>query len=253
MTHIVVVGASAFLGRKLALRLSPRAQTLTLVARRADHLLRVAEDAYAAERADVVALDLADPAATEQAALAVVQRHPQVDVLLNVAGGAFVGRLAECGAATLRHEVDAYVRGLTLFTTLLLPSLRRARKAVVVNLLADWVTRTGAMEGGNAVFTMTKAALASFGDCLASEEWRHGVAVSNVFLGQMSEEDDTSRIPRDDAGMPTLLAMDEVCAFIEWMLAAETVRVPAITLLPSDRSYARRRAQAGGPDWDVGA
>ena len=72
MTHIVVVGASAFLGRKLALRLSPRAQTLTLVARRADHLLRVAEDAYAAERADVVALDLADPAATEQAALAVV-------------------------------------------------------------------------------------------------------------------------------------------------------------------------------------
>ena len=249
--RVILMGASALLGRKLALRLSLHSSELVIAARQEDRLQCVAAEIGDSTTVDVVAFDLANSRATQHAAESILARHPKIDVLINVAGGSYVGPLNECASSTLRHEVDAYVRGLSLFTALMLPALRQAKTSLIVNLLADWVTRTGAMEGGNALFTMTKTALAAFGEGIASEEWRNGVAVSNVYLGEMSPLDDTSRISRTPHGLPELLSMDEVCDFVERLIFMDTARISSITLVPADRSYARRRAQAGGSAWDI--
>ena len=85
--HSLVTGASSGLGADFARELAGRGATLTLVARREDRL-RALQDALTAAgaEAEVVALDLNDPAAPDRLLAGAETRRRPVDVLVNNAG-----------------------------------------------------------------------------------------------------------------------------------------------------------------------
>jgi short-subunit dehydrogenase len=247
---IVILGASAWLGRRLAVRLAKRADKLILIARRLDRLQAVAEESGYKERIETYTLDLAKIQEIQEVSEKLVNSLGEIDIFLNVVGGDYVGRVKDCEVANFCQMFDAYVRGQTLFLSLLLPALRQAKNSLVINFLADWVTRKAGMECGNAIFSTTKAAMVTFSDCLVSEESQHGLAATNIYLGQISEQEDEELLERDVNGQISMLYMKEICDFIETILDFKSMRVLDVTLVPQQRSYARRQIQAGEQNWD---
>ncbi|HEV3505522.1 MAG TPA: SDR family NAD(P)-dependent oxidoreductase, partial [Actinomycetes bacterium] len=82
--HALVTGASSGLGADFARELARRGASLTLVARREDRLRMLQGELSAAgAEAEVVVLDLNDPAAPDRLLAAATERRRPVDVLVN--------------------------------------------------------------------------------------------------------------------------------------------------------------------------
>jgi NAD(P)-dependent dehydrogenase (short-subunit alcohol dehydrogenase family) len=249
--NIVILGGSKWLGKRLAQTLLPNAERLILLSRSPIAPQLVCGARAEAHRVDCRVMDLADIEAVKATAKQIAKDYDKLDLVLNVAGGTYVGRLADSQPTEFCQMFDAYIRGITLFNTLLLPPLRNAASPLVMNFLADWAVRKPGMECGNAIYGVTKSALASFSDYLASEEWPHGIAVTNVFLGHISEQDDETLLERDERGHSTRILMSEICTLVTTILAFRSIRVADVTLIPQQRSYARQRFQAEATKWDA--
>ena len=99
MPHALITGASAGLGRALAVELAKRNWSLTVDARRSEPLERVADELAALTDVRAVPGDIADPAHRAALVAAVGQNGP-VDLLVNNAsdlGGSPLPRLRPKG------------------------------------------------------------------------------------------------------------------------------------------------------------
>lgn len=173
-TH-VLTGAGSGIGAAVAERLQARGDHLVLLARDEAR----AEDLAATHPgADVVALDLADPAAVE--AWRPPEGHDGVDSLLHVAGYVELGPVATTDRAVWERTLHVNVTAPALLTGTLLPALRARRGTVVfvnsgagINAHAQW-----------GAYAASKFALRALADALRAEEAPHGVRVSTVFPGR---------------------------------------------------------------------
>ena len=93
---VLVVGASGGLGRELCLSLAARGARLCLTSRSADRLLPIA-----AEAAQVIVGDLADPQFPARAVAETRARFGRLDGVVNAAGVVAFGPLADTTDATL--------------------------------------------------------------------------------------------------------------------------------------------------------
>lgn len=134
-TTAVVTGATSGLGLETARALAAHGATVVLAARDADKLAAAAETLAAAVPGAAVetqVLDLASLASVREAAAALLEAHPGIDLLVNNAG---------VMACPLSRTADGFEMqfgtnhlGHFLLTNLLLPALRTAPGARVVCL-----------------------------------------------------------------------------------------------------------------------
>ena len=123
----VVTGASSGIGAATARRLAKDGHTVVAAARRVDRLERLA--AEVGGRA--VRLDVADQASVDALAAGL----DTVDVLVNVAGGAFGGDpVADADPADWQRMFEVNVLGTLRVTRALLPLLRAGAGGTIVNL-----------------------------------------------------------------------------------------------------------------------
>jgi 3-oxoacyl-[acyl-carrier protein] reductase len=177
----VVTGAGSGLGRAMALRLAREGAHVHLV-----DIDQAAAEATAVEarrcgvHAAVTQCDLADPAAIEDLAAALIQRWGAIDILVNNAGVGWYG-------PTLNMEPEAWDRLLAInlhapiqLTTRLLPILLARPESHVVNTasIAGWVCG-----GRQAAYQVSKYGLVGFSESLRAECSRHGLGVTAVCPG----------------------------------------------------------------------
>ncbi|CAA9255678.1 MAG: Putative oxidoreductase [uncultured Corynebacteriales bacterium] len=123
----VVTGASSGIGAATARRLAKDGHTVVAAARRVDRLERLA--AEVGGRA--VRLDVTDQASVDALAAGL----DTVDVLVNVAGGAFGGDpVADADPADWQRMFEVNVLGTLRVTRALLPLLRAGAGGTIVNL-----------------------------------------------------------------------------------------------------------------------
>jgi NAD(P)-dependent dehydrogenase (short-subunit alcohol dehydrogenase family) len=133
MTKIALVtGANKGIGYAIAAELATRGMSVLLAARDA----RRGEQAAAALGGDVhpVVLDVTDPDSARAAAEHVEARFGQLDVLVNNAGVTGPRGVAAVDADAVRTVFETNVFGVLTVTNALLPLLRRAPSARIVNL-----------------------------------------------------------------------------------------------------------------------
>jgi NADP-dependent 3-hydroxy acid dehydrogenase YdfG len=127
----VVTGASSGIGEATARGLAREGFSLVLGARRRDRLAEVAQELGAL----ALPLDVRDLASIETFVRAVDAKFPAVEVLINNAGlAAGLQPLAEGNDDDWVQMMETNVLGLLRVTRAMLPLLRRAPRAHIVNL-----------------------------------------------------------------------------------------------------------------------
>jgi NAD(P)-dependent dehydrogenase (short-subunit alcohol dehydrogenase family) len=180
-----ITGASAGIGRALALEFARRGADVAVSARRVDRLAEVVDQIDALGRHGLaVPCDVTDDADVARAVDAVLARFGRLDVAVANAGFGVVGRLEDLSDADLRRQFDTNVFGAMSTARHALPALRRTRGRLalvssVAGLLAS--PRTGA-------YTASKFALRGLGLTLAQELHAAGVSCTLLNPGFVATE-----------------------------------------------------------------
>jgi short-subunit dehydrogenase len=177
----VVTGAASGIGAGLARILAARGCALALADRNAEGLAIVAADAHA--RGVVVSehvLDISDADAVAALPEAVLAAHGRVNVVVNNAGVALMGRFEQVSAADFEWLFGINFWGTVRMTRAFLPLLRQERAAQIVNLSSIY----GIMAPpGQTAYSASKFAVRGFSEALRNELEGSPVGVTVVHPG----------------------------------------------------------------------
>jgi len=191
-TVALVTGASSGLGAGFARELAERGADLVLTARRQDRLEGLAVEL--AEKygtvSTVIPLDLAAPGAVTELVADLHTRGITVGTLVNNAGFATYGTLADTDPVRLSEEVSLNVTALTALTRALLPDLLQASRAHPAGAALVNLASTAAFQPvpKMAVYAATKAYVLSFTEALWYETRQSGLKVTAICPGPVDTE-----------------------------------------------------------------
>jgi NAD(P)-dependent dehydrogenase (short-subunit alcohol dehydrogenase family) len=178
----LVTGATAGIGREIALTLAARGAEVVVHGRNAERGAATVQAITAAGgRARFVAADLADPASVDRLA----QAAGAVDVLVNNAAVYEFGPLVEATAEFVDLHIATNVRAPVLLVAALAPGMMQRRHGSIVNISTGAVD-TPVRAGG--VYVASKAALNHLTLVWADEFGSAGVRVNTVAAGPTRTE-----------------------------------------------------------------
>ncbi|MTD43609.1 SDR family NAD(P)-dependent oxidoreductase [Conexibacter sp. W3-3-2] len=183
----LVTGASSGIGVDIARELAQRGHALVLVARREDRLAAVAQELRDAHgvRVEVLACDLADPAARDALPDRVAALGLEVSILVNNAGYGTVGEIGTVDAAKETGQVRLNCEAVVALSTAYVPAMvARGEGAILV------VASSAGFQPipGQATYAATKAFALSFSEGLHTELKDKGVAVTALCPGPVETE-----------------------------------------------------------------
>ncbi len=215
-TTAVITGASSGIGAEIARELTRRGHGVTLVARREDRLIALADELSGAHRvrAEVIAADLTDADSRAELPVQLQERGLTPDILVNNAGFTTMGPVhrAERAAelALVRTNVEAVVDLCTLFV----PGMVTRHRGAVLNTAS-----TAAFQPlpGQAGYGASKAFVLSYSRALGAELRGKGVTVTTLCPGPVETGfAEAAGMTDDEAG--------EALPKIMWLPAADVAR-----------------------------
>lgn len=214
----LVTGASAGIGREVALRLAEAGARVVVHGRDPGRTAEVAELTGGVP----VLADLAQPEAVAALADAALAAHGHVDVVVANAGLGWCGPFAEMGAEELQRllAVDL-VAPLQVVRRLLPPMLER--RAGHVSLVGSVAGRTGV--AGEAAYASAKAAIDAFAESLRLEVHDRGVCVSLVVPGVVDTGFFAARGRPYDRRWPRPVSPDDVARAVVDAIAHDRAEV----------------------------
>jgi short-subunit dehydrogenase len=182
----VVTGASSGIGAELARELARRGQGVTLVARRAERLVALAEELRVlGVRAEVIAADLADR--DERASLAdrVTALGLSTEILVNNAGLSTLGPVHRADPTSEVAMIEVDVVAVADLCTRFLPAMVERGRGAVLN-----VASTAAFQPlpGQAAYAAAKAFVLSYSRSIGGELRGTGVTVTALCPGPVATE-----------------------------------------------------------------
>jgi short-subunit dehydrogenase len=232
----VVAGASAGIGRAIALELAASGAGVWLLARRGDVLAEVvAEVRERGGCAWAFALDLCRDEDLARFLERLRSEGAEVGILVHSAGMHVLGSIAESSVADLDAQYRVNVRAPYALTKLLLPMLQ-ARRGQVVFVNSSVGLQAQAQVGA---FAATQHALKALADALREEVNGVGVRVLSVFPGRTATpRQETLHAKEGKSYRPErLMQPADVAAVIRQALVMErTAEVTDIRVRPMQKS-----------------
>jgi short-subunit dehydrogenase len=187
---VVVTGASAGIGRELAVQLGPRAGTMVLLARRAPLLEALRAELSARHprlRALALAVDLSDEADVDRVVAEMHRQVGHVDVLINNAGVGHQALFDQTEWPRIRQVLRTNVLAVAQLTAALLPSMVARGRGGVLNI------GSGAgltVMPAAAAYSASKHFVDGFSEALRADLAGTGVVVTQVCPGPVESEFD---------------------------------------------------------------
>ena len=132
MKVAVVTGASSGIGQEIARGLARKGWVCVLLARREDRLRALADEIHG----EVEVCDVSDRAAVEATAARVLERHPQVHLLVNNAGVSGRSTFLDGDPDVIEGVIRTNYLGSVWCLRALMPGLEAAAPADVVNIVS---------------------------------------------------------------------------------------------------------------------
>lgn len=229
----LVTGASAGIGRGIALELARRGHDLVVVARREEELRSLAVECERehAARVEVLPMDLLAPNAAGKLVQQLEDQRLRVDLLVNNAGLMDMGRFAQIDVERHERLLQLNVVVLTSLTRRLLGPMIERRHGRVLN-----VASTSAFQPvpSLALYAATKAFVLSLSESLSEELRGTGLTVTALCPG-ITKTDMVDRAQGEHEAMQALPSMfqsdvDDVAREgVEACLAGRPVVVPGLS------------------------
>lgn len=216
----VVTGASSGIGAATARALAAAGYHVVLTARRKERI-----EALAAElpHAEAYPLDVTDRAAVDAFA-ATLDRYPSLDVLVNIAGGAYGAEPVASGdPADWRAMYEVNVLGVLHMTQALLPALTSSGDGTVVVLSST--AGLGTYEGGGG-YVAAKHGAHVIAETLRLELCGEPVRVIEVAPGMVRTDEfattrfrgDTAKAAKVYEGVDQPLTAEDVADTVAWAI-----------------------------------
>jgi NAD(P)-dependent dehydrogenase (short-subunit alcohol dehydrogenase family) len=188
----LVTGAGRGMGTDIARAALDAGHAVVATGRNAD---RVAAALGAHEDLLIAALDVTDPASTQAAVEAAVERFGRIDVLVNNAGNFYAGFFEEVTPEDFRAQIDTNLFGPLNVTRAVLPVMRAQRSGLVVTF-----SSTAGITGGEftSAYAASKFALEGWSESLTPEVAPFGIGTMLVEPGFFRTElltEDSTRYP----------------------------------------------------------
>ena len=193
-----VTGAASGIGRALAKELAARGVDLALSDRDEAGLAEVASEIGAARKVTTHRVDVGEPKEIAAFAAAAVAAHPSLNIVINNAGVALLGRFTEIDQAQMEWLININFWGVVHSTRAFLPHLKRQREAHLVNLSSIFGI---VAPPGQTAYSASKFAVRGFSEALRHElaEENSPVRVSVVHPGGVATN--IARNSRSGSGM----------------------------------------------------
>jgi short-subunit dehydrogenase len=178
----VVTGASSGIGEQYARRYAREGYDLVLVARSENVLQSLATELAAAHQIHVAVhpADLTDAEATAILAKNLTSELPRLDHLVNCAGVAPNGDLANTSEAALQQMIDLNITALTLLTRAAIIRMRAAGAGTIVNV----ASAAGYQPMPHmAAYAASKSYVLMFTEAMCEENRAHGLRILAVSPG----------------------------------------------------------------------
>jgi short-subunit dehydrogenase len=176
---VLITGASAGIGLSTARSLAAAGAKVALAARSTDKLIQLAEELRTQGHAAlVVTTDMRNQAEAAQLVETTVQHYGQLDVLINNAGQAIAGTVAEVDVDQLRQVVDLNVFGPVYAMQASVPKMRAHGGGIIINV-SSMVSKMNIPGLGG--YAATKAALNMLSDTARGELAPDNIRVITVY------------------------------------------------------------------------
>ncbi len=178
----VVTGASRGIGRSIAHELAAHGATVVVSSRKVEACQAVVDEIQAAGgKADAAACHIGEPDSISAMIQGVESRHGRIDILVNnAAANPYFGPALDMDLAAFAKTVDVNVRGYFWASVEAGRRMRAQGRGAIVNVAS--VNGVRPMEG-QAVYSMTKAAIINMTQGLAKECGRFGIRVNALLPG----------------------------------------------------------------------
>jgi len=174
---VLITGCSSGIGRALAEEFARRGHRVLATARSRDSIEELASDRIRTAR-----LDVTDPESIDRAVTECTTWAGRIDVVVNNAGYALIGPVAELDLDELRTQFETNVVGVVAVTQAVVPQMVDRRCGRIVNIGS--VSGVTATPFGGA-YCGTKAAIHMLSDSLRMELAPFGVRVISVQPGSI--------------------------------------------------------------------
>lgn len=182
----LITGASSGIGRAIADVFMREGADLVVVARRADRLEALVQDAQRLGRqCRLVTGDAREEDTASRAVQAAITHFGKLDILVNNVGVGVYKNLAETSIEDYDLMMNSNMRSTFLFTRYAVPTLIRQGSGVILNV----ASMAGVIGfAGEAVYCATKFAQVGFTQALDRELRPHGIKVGALCPGGVKTE-----------------------------------------------------------------
>jgi 3-oxoacyl-[acyl-carrier protein] reductase len=180
----VVNGGAGGIGRAVVARLA-RAGFLPVILDMNESAGRAAVDALGAA-VEFLRVELTDKAAVAEAFAKIRERHKNIDLLVNLAGGTLHAHpIQEFPLNEWLRVMDVNLKATFLCCQAALPAMKRRRRGVIVNTASNFAVTGSATR---TAYAATKSAVIAFTKSLALEAAPFGVRVHAIAPGLTATE-----------------------------------------------------------------
>ncbi|MCK0471443.1 SDR family oxidoreductase [Halalkalibacter sp. APA_J-10(15)] len=214
-----ITGASSGLGKEIALQAAKQGDTVVLLARRIDKLLKIEKEIQnAGGNAHSFQLDVGDLDNLEIAINSIMSKVGRIDVLINNAGFGVFEHLTDVELDVMKEMFHVNVLGLIAFTRYVVPYMIEQKGGHIINI----ASQAGKLATPKAsIYAATKHAVLGFTNSLRMELSPNQIHVSAVNPGPIQTDFFTRA---DEAG-------SYVKSVEKWMLQSKDVAEKVIRLI----------------------
>lgn len=177
--HAVVCGSTQGIGKAVALGLSKRGASVTLVARNEEKLSKVLSELNPNENHDYIVADFSNPEELK----AKIERWSQVKkahILVNNTGGPKGGPIVEASTEEFLNAFSQHLICNHILVKALYPGMKELGYGRIINVISTSVKQP---LDGLGVSNTIRGAVANWSKTLANELGRHNITVNNVLPG----------------------------------------------------------------------
>lgn len=228
----IITGASSGIGKATALAFAKAGIDVVLISHQSEKLNSVAQAASdLGVQAKAYPLDLANISEVKTKIENITSEFGLIEILVNNAGMGYTNLLRETPLADWEKVINLNLNSVFQCVMGVLPAMREQRKGTIINV-ASIAANNPFPEWG--AYAVSKAALITFGQCLAAEERANGIRVTNISPGAVNTPIWDTETVNADLNRSAMLTPEIVAnAILQAVMLPQSAVIESMTITPS--------------------